>query len=378
MNDRSMTLHGVQIVVSLMPGEDGVGDYAYRLACTFPRQGIETTFVVAGHRRLDRTSKATPSRKRFKIIHAENTDPGSLGRTLSSIGADVVVVHMSAYGYADKGVPTWLVDGLAAWKKTSSAPLVTVFHELWQKPILWRKTLVRFAFQRWQMRRLFNLSDAYVTTTEPFGQALRRWDSRKLGAVIPVFSNIDVSDAPLHDDSALAVVFGLRLGRDRTYQRLSHSLQRAAELGIKRIVDIGEGAIVVPEALRNLVKTAGQLDAQDVSRVMGRARYGLLCYDANLLGKSGVFNAYAAHGMCVVNLGQRGGSVDGLVEGRHYMSWNGGSIEPDKAAHVGRAAHDWYQGHSLEATTGIIADLVRSVSKRRAPHSAQICRRLGK
>jgi hypothetical protein len=377
MNDRSMTLHVVQIVVSLVPGEDGVGDYAYGLASTLPRHGIETTFVVAGHRRRDRTSEATPSRKRFKIIHAENTDPGSLSRTLSSIGADVVVVHMSSYGYADKGIPTWLVDGLAAWKKTSSASLVTVFHELWQKPILWRKTLVRFAFQRRQMRRLFNLSDAYVTTTELFGNALRRWDSRKLGAVIPVFSNIDVWDEPLHD-SALAVVFGLRGGRDRTYQRLSHSLQRAAELGIESIIDIGEGAIVVPEALRNLVKRAGQLDAQDVSRVMARARYGLLCYDANLLGKSGVFNAYAAHGLCVVNLGQRGGSVDGLVEDRHYMSWNGGSIELGKAAHVGRAAHAWYQGHSLEATGGIIADLVRSVSERRAPHAHEICRELGR
>jgi hypothetical protein len=278
---------------------------------------------------------------------------------------------MSSYGYADKGIPTWLVDGLAAWKNTSSAPLVTVFHELWQKPVLWRKTLVRFAFQRRQLRRLFDLSDAYVTTTEPFGRSLRRWDRRKLNAVMPVFSNIDVWDAPVHDDSALAVVFGLRLGRDRTYQRLAHSLQRAAELGIKRVVDIGEGPIVVPEALRNLVERAGQLDAQEVSRLMGRARYGLLCYDANLLGKSGVFNAYAAHGICVVNLGRRGGSVDGLVEGRHYMSLNGGHIEPDQAAHVGRTAHDWYQSHSLEVTAKTIADLVRSVSERRARYGAR-------
>lgn len=328
--------------------------------------GVDTTFIVAGHRHRDFRHSDARGLPASRVIQLESSDPGLLASALAAAKFDAAVVHMSGYGYTDKGTPDWLVQGLAQYKRETGTKIITVFHELWQKPVLWRKTLVRWYFQRRALRRLFAISDGYVTNTrERFEQNLRRWGPDKPGYWMPVISNIGELDSIGDRDAGLAVIFGLSLGKRRTYDALASRLDVLSQLGIERLVDIGDPNLNIPAGLRSFITIGGQLDDQAVADLLARARYGFIHYGAADLEKSGVFNAYAAHGLCTINLRPGGSDTADIVRGRHYL--NRSQIAADAAANlriaaqIGPAAFAWYQAHNVHAAAMKLARLLSQI-----------------
>jgi hypothetical protein len=90
----------------------------------------------------------------------------------------------------------------------------------------------------------------------------------------------------------------------------------------------------------------GRLSRCSVSRHLLACRYGLLNYDVGRLGKSGVFAAYAAHGVIPICIGSRAAPRDELEEGRHFLRWpiNG---PPPNLSQIQTNLIRWYRNHSV-------------------------------
>jgi len=360
-----MSLHIGQLVPSFVPGQDGLGDYAFQLASVLVQLGIDTTFFVAGHRHRGQMHGGNGGREAFSVLQLTESEPTKLSNLLSSVKLDAIVVHMSGYGYEDKGAPTWLVSGLEEYKRKTGTNIVSVFHELWQKPVPWKKTLIRWYSQYRVMRRLFAISDGYITNTQQRFEKLQSWDSDKPGYSVPVFSNIGELAQLESKEPDLAVVFGLSLGRRRAYEALAPKAASLPEFGISRIIDIGDPTFAIPDPLRKIVVRRGQLGDSEVSGILARSLFGFASYDGDAFAKSGVFNAYASHGVCTINMKLSVESRDGLESGKQYLNWRqakqaGGEIIPI-AENVGRSAFDWYQSHNTRAVGLDFSKMIRRV-----------------
>src|SRR5207302_6871010 len=86
-------------------------------------------------------------------------------------------------------------------------------------------------------------------------------------------------------------------------------------------------------------------------RWMRRAKAGFTSYPVHCLGKSGVFAAYAAHGLLPI-VARTGGNDDGLVLGRTMVAATGLSeqLSLEDMAEIAAGAHTWYRPHSVEAS----------------------------
>ncbi|KYG21669.1 hypothetical protein SE92_16570 [Bradyrhizobium sp. AT1] len=364
-----MVLKVVQIVPSLVPGRDGLGDYASKLAMALNDKGIETTFIVANHLQESGWT-SEPSKAGHETacrVQLQNDTASSLVRALSVADAQYVLIHMAAYGYDEKGIPVWLVDGLEDYQRRTKTKIVSIFHELWQEPVLWKKTVIRWYFQYREIRRLFDISDGFVTNTQRrFEQVLKPWNSAKPGFWMPVISNVgELNEFPCKE-GGLGVVFGLSSGKSRIYEALRSRPSILSTLRISKLVEIGSSSSDVPGPLRAITTLAGQLKDEAVSDFLTRAQYGFIHYDSGVLEKSGVFNAYAAHGVCAVNLGKSKSGASTLVCGRNYLS----SLQLNDAEflaafdpnEIGRSAFNWYKGHNLSAMADSLVKLIRAIA----------------
>jgi hypothetical protein len=123
----------IQIVPRLPPNTDGIGDYALNLGHELKRAyGIETNFIVGD-------SEWNGGKEVGGFITRKIHSSGSLlafllndprGEQLQA--NPIILLHYVGYGYAKRGCPFWLVEGLKSCKKKMpQMRLVTMFHELY-------------------------------------------------------------------------------------------------------------------------------------------------------------------------------------------------------------------------------------------------------
>src|SRR5262249_9681353 len=133
-----------------------------------------------------------------------------------------------------------------------------------------------------------------------------------------------------------------------------------------KIFDIGPRSSPIPASLAGVpVISMGALPLLGVSEVLQRARFGLLAYPFDVLGKSGVFAAYAAHGTIPIVFPERRGSFDGLEAGVHFLD----ALNPEmhmkdqKLALIQTQLGSWYASHSLQVQAGALERFVRKYDR---------------
>jgi Glycosyl transferase 4-like domain len=347
----------VQLVPELPPAVGGVGDYAALLAEELVRLGIRTTFVIP-----DRPPGEGLGRGTTTNVSPIPPRADALAGRLDALHPDAVLLHYSGYGYAKRGAPVWLVQGLRRWQaRAPGGRLVVMFHELWAYGPPWTSSFWLSPVQRALAAALLRLGDALFTNTDLYARRLRRltWDRQSV-TVLPVLSNIGetVDPRPLDAREPLAVVFGKHGTRARAYAAMAKFLPILRAAGIERIVDIGppvDERVIVRSPLP--VFPYGYLDPTAASRAMSRARFGLLDYSLDLAAKSGIFAAYAAHGVVPLIRSAMGGSSDGLRHGVNLVRTDHAPVlQPRYAAQrLASAIHAWYQEHALQRTAACFA-----------------------
>ena len=360
----------IQIVPALPPATNGVGDYALTLAQAMRQDfGVDTVFVVGNDR-----WQGPDNVDGFRVAKLPAKSAGDLEAVLASIqmtsGSSSVLLQLSIYGYAPRGCPLWLLEGLKRWKsKQPDSRLVTMFHELYASGRPWRSAFWLSFLQQRICAQIARLSDTAVTNTHMHRERLERLDPSKLQRMQVLATPSSVGEPLVFENvrSRNMVIFGLRPLRKQTYESKIGALQQACQrFGITEIHDVGSIFDGIPDHVGNIPVTKhGFMDAADLSSLLSSSLAGFLDYSAESLGKSSVFAAYCAHGLVpIVPVTHDHGAseADGITCGVHYynVAGNDGTEMMPNIQSIADAAWTWYQGHSLRNHARAFADLILS------------------
>ena len=342
----------VQIVPTLPPAVNGLGDYADLLGRALRALGVDSHCLV---------TDPTWTGERRDAIRLHQRRAGDLAAALS--GSDSVVVHYVNYAYDPRrGWPFWLLDGLAeAIRRNARLRVIACFHETWAFAPPWRKAFWFMPRQRACARRLAALAVRSWTSNGHYAariDGLLPPDAPRC-AVLPVISNVG-EPADLRPFAARAprlVCFGRPSNRIRAYRTGAAGLARlCAAHGIQVIDDIGQPLPVgdLPAIPGIQVTAHGLLPAEGISALLATARFGLIDNGTGRLAKSGVFAAYASHG-CAPVVETDYPAEDGLTSGVQMFAVRRGHENP---AAVSAAASTWYRGHGLDVLARSVAGYV--------------------
>lgn len=306
-------------ILQIVPGygkkPNGLLDYARVLADELKAYGIEST---------------------FDMEEAENVD--------------ALFLNYSNYGYQKKGVPFQLYFQLASLSRKKHIPLYTFFHEVYAG----RERILTSSYwlhpvQKYLYKLLFRLSAASFCGNEVIYNIIKN-ENRDISRLhyTPLFSNIPVLDhfIPFEERENTAVVFGTPGRRKAVYKHIQGVNTCCEALGITAIIDIGDQ--FDPEWVKEIqvpVLAKGRLEVAEITRYCGTSKYGFIDYPLNILGKSGIFAAYAGNAMCIVNFDTAvHKETEGLVENKHYYNIQSFGTKPLIAPAIASAnIFEWYQ-----------------------------------
>ncbi len=311
----------VHVAPLLPPQNSGVGDYAMLVGRRMEEiGGVRCAYVVAGQIAFDETGDSPHVRNvsgrcdpqalwqavaELKAAEQKHSTAAAQRNVTSRTDGGVsVVLNYSGYGYEPNGCPSWLVDALRsrpAWVER----VVTYFHELYATGLPWQRAFWYSSAQRRITAQIARASDAIITNCAEFARWLEVQSGRPSGSVLslPVPSNVgEPEDLPAFDSRCRrAVAFGgvrsKRFALNDDAPRIARFLQR---LGITELHDIGSQCPIDRRAFEGAgvaVHELGYLEASEVSRALCGSRIGFLDYPLRAVAKSGVFAAYAAHGV---------------------------------------------------------------------------------
>jgi hypothetical protein len=274
-----------------------------------------------------------------------------------------IVLHYVSYGYHDRGCPVWLVKEMKRWKRSHPrGRLITMFHELYATGKPWQSSFWTSPVQRWICSEIARVSDDIVTNREANALILKRMSEGKPVVNLPVFSNIGQPSTrrPSAERDSKLVIFGGKDWRMRALNDDAGEIRAACrKWKIDEVIEIGNGetlGIDLGVPLRKL----GSLPAPEVSEWLSRSRLGFVSYPSSYLEKSGIYAAYAAHGVVPVLPGRSivPGTL-GVIAGRHYVSSSMGDGSLTWLEERSGNVFDWYQGHRVEDHATQFARLLR-------------------
>jgi len=342
-NVKPLVLH---IVPTTLPGSCGVGDYAVRLAKAMQDFGSRQMLLGVGHEHFVSHCYHTAPEGHLWLDHS---DPQAILAIIHDLAPHTLFLHLSNFGYDAKAYPQWLLRVLRGCRRQGLCQIATFFHEIWQKPALFSRRLYRSVFQRRLTLEIARLSHKCFTNTRERMELFCYHLPKVPFALIPVFSNVGELDAFPAKKARNAVVFGSPTRRQACWDALANQGDLLARLRIDAIIDVGRDDMQIDPALAFIVHRTGLLPDTEVSALLARATWGLIHYSPADFGKSGIFNAYAAHGQAVLNLGPTGIASEGLEKGQHFLQAGAiGTLENGCALKLGGSLWEWYQDHSCK------------------------------
>ncbi len=346
----------VQIVPKLPPVIDGVGDYALNLAQQLYKDfGIRTHFIIG-----DSTWTGGAVIEGLPVSQVAECSATALLASLSNLCPTVVLLHYVGYGYAKRGCPFWLVEGLERWRNGGGRLLVTMFHELYASGPPWTSSFWLSPLQRNLAVRLANLSDRCLTSRQGYAKSLHQLSRGKQTQIpaLPVFSNIGEPEQvlPLAERTRRLVVFGGRSNRLRVYQESLAALELACRLlEVEEICDIGPPT-GLSLSLNTPVMEMGQRCATEIKAILSDSIAGFLDYNPDYLAKSTIFAAYCAHRLLPISSQSQAMPIDGVEAGKQYWTVDEqttGSKDLVELQAIADNAYNWYQNHALSVQAKI-------------------------
>jgi hypothetical protein len=352
---------------------DGITNHALALARALRDYGSVNTVFLSG----TPSAHTTKAEDDWRTVCVPTRQAQTLADTIQSLSAEIhargVILHFSGYGYQKRGVPLWLVQGLRLWnRRAGRVPLLTIFHELCATGRPWQSAFWVSPLQKQIARSILRLSSAAITPTDRHRKHLSEWkDGRPIEiTTMPVFSNVGepgCGSAP-HTRRAAAVVFGLAGVEDRLFGIYRQDMERIiAALRIEKILDVGPRFSSVPHTLAGVpVISKGVLTHGAVSELLQRVRFGFIAYPLDFIGKSGVFAAYAAHGVVPIVFSDKKGAFDGLQPARHFLDGLrlGTAAGARDLALIQRKLFTWYASHSVKVQADFIVGAISGAPER--------------
>ncbi len=327
-----------QLIPRLPPPVCGVGDHARLLAAAVHELGVESVLVP---------------------YHAETDWRQVLRSSAKTNGPVTWLLHYSGYGYARRGAPLGLLRELRRLRRECpGVRVLTMFHELYAGGPPWTSAFWLSPLQRQVAAGLARLSDAVFTNRQASADWLRARVSVPV-TVRPVFSNFGESVDPLAPAARPARLLLFGGGPPRPADFWPQVEAAMTQLQLNELVVVSH-PLEVPASLarRVAVRQTGVLEPEAMAEELRAARCGVLEYNPDFLGKSGVLAAYAAFGVVPLLTRGRGRLSEGLEEGRHFLS-PADLGQGAELATVQKELRRWYEGHSLQATAAAYVECSR-------------------
>ncbi len=358
----------LQIVPSLPPDTNGLGDYALNIARPlFSKYEVKTEFLVGNPNWI--SSERPGHIDNFKVTAIESRQVSPTLKTINDY--KIVLLHYVGYGYAKRGCPIWLISALQKYKRQSGNKLITMFHELYAKGSPLSSSFWLSPIQKNLVIRLVKISDTLITNSQNYFHTLNKiTKSNKKYAtksyIKPVFSNIGEIQLvkPFQDKKNQLIVFGSASRREYLYSNFSTQISEVCKkLEVNEIVDIGNpfnsSLIVIPGT--KVIQT-GKLSNFDISEIMTNAKYGLI-YSNGFLEKSTVFASYCAHGIVTINLSNNEITRETVHPNIHFVKYSFlNSCSSSILSTIASNAYYWYYNHNLSKQIKFYADLIKSES----------------
>ena len=374
------------LVLQLVPpGVGGVRDFADALALQWQHQGVASPRWAL----TERAAEVQPLHQGVQNLLAyidEHSRPAVLP----------VLVHYSGYGYHPRGLSGWLPRQLAELRRRHAVRITVYFHELHASGPPWQSAFWLGALQARAAQQMAAQADALWTNADAHAAWLAKCLNGPTGmtgmtglsgrtdlngvtsltgrpgqhgaalVVRPVFSTVGepASPPPLAARPGDAVVFGSEASRLRVAVALRRDSAVLRHCAVSRLIEVGSGAPTLAPIVGLTTHFAGSLGQADVSALLQRCRFSFIDYPAQLLAKSSVFAAYAAHGCAVINLRREDlrpsqTAADGLAAGTHYLPVSAarGSMDGSLDEMVDHA-RSWYGRHALAVQAVELLQLV--------------------
>lgn len=345
----------ISIVPQLPPQVNGLGDQAWLLALDLKkRYNVNTIFFNAD------TSSEKISSKEFLETKISDNFSNPLQKELANHNASLILLHYVGYGYAASGCPDWIVNGLKEYKKSNpECVVITIFYELYASGKPWQRAFWSHFHQKNLTFQLLDLSNYSITNTDTTFRILKEKSPRQEVLLIPVYSNIGEPSSlpPFAERENVLLIFGGAVLREKIFTKsldvLAFWIQK---LNIQKVIEIGPKRKNRLRSINSVpIEEEGVLSPEKVSEKILNSRFGLLHYPIHLLGKSGVFAAYASHGVVPIVIDDKKVNISkgttGLEEGVHLVS----DYEPSLNFNsIGENIFNWYQQHTLEKMTAKI------------------------
>ncbi|MFC5455679.1 hypothetical protein [Prosthecobacter fluviatilis] len=265
-----------------------------------------------------------------------------------------VILHYSGYGYARRGAPVWLVRFVERFRKLhANIPWLTMFHEVAASGPVHTSAFWTRPLQLWVAKRLRKVSDRVFTNCTMNANILceAKPNTKEGIRIVPVFSNFGepATLASVNDRHSQLVIFTSNFGRGNPTPEFWQCVAQTVALHhIERVVLIGRPVSLLPEVPFPIQQT-GFLETEKVSELLGQSRFGYAFFGPLLLGKSGIFAAFAAHGVIPLIPVTDKTLPDGLIAGLHYLRLcdKSTTLETEK---VQKGLFQWYRQHDLITT----------------------------
>ncbi|TLD68423.1 glycosyltransferase [Phragmitibacter flavus] len=295
------------IAPQLPPAVCGIGDYTTRLVAAWP--GDEKfCFLLA--RGVEESRAVFPG----QVVEGFELSGDGLEAALDRVGASLVMMQYSGFGFDRRGCPLWMPDAFERWQaKGRGRRLAIMFHELWSLRPWWDPRVLRMRAHRHSVRRLVALSESVFTNTEGYAGWLRQFGLKTPVTVAPVGSNVSVSSSASSGkvrERGVMVVFGKQGTRLMSLRPMLAGLQRLSEAGrLKKLVILGgsdDGGRAERELLKEVlpleqVEATGFVEEGELSAILDGAEFGISGQDWSSVEKSTTFMAYAAHGLNILS-----------------------------------------------------------------------------
>jgi hypothetical protein len=295
-------------------------------------------------------SMETPAE--FCVLPLSSSSEKTILRVVNSFS--MVHLHYVGYGYSKRGIPGNLVRALEKWKQNKRNQLLVTFHELFAASnIPWKSSFYLQKYQKFLFLRLSKIADYSLTS----GHVFEPYFTSPVFK-LPVFSNIPPPTfvIPFEMRNDYAVLWGNLEVKRKAYSLLekyySHITQHWKWT---KIIDIG----VVdpsPPTLPVPVIHLGFLSAIEISCILASSKYGILTiYSPDYFCKSGVFAAFASHGLAVLAGTSKDdyfACLDGLFSDFHFQKMDEDVYE--SAAFLASNVRKWYADHDILAHANLI------------------------
>jgi hypothetical protein len=263
-------------------------------------------------------------------------------------------LHYVGYGYSKYGTPVNLVCALEKWKQNCRNQLLITFHELFAESLIpWKKSFYLQKYQKLLFYKLSKIADFAVVSCHAFEPHFPSPVSK-----FPVFSNIPVPPFlfPFEMRNDYAVIWGNLEAKRSAYSFLGKYNQTVSKnWKWTKIMDIGV-LDPVPPSLPVPIIHLGFLKANEISCLLSSCKYAVLTtYSPDYFSKSGIFAAYASHGLAVLSAPLKQdyfASLDGLSESIHFQKINKEVYQ--FPSFLASKLNTWYGEHDLEKHVKLI------------------------